>query len=794
VQAASFPADSNVVSRLRLLVPSQIRAPGRWLAVLGPVLLVLLLGPGRASAGHELPFYPGYYPQEIRLDTLPPSTAAPLLGKGELHAYLGADPFSGRKDPADIRSVESFGSYLVITLNSALPAFASRESRCETAIKIGRALPPGQGLYVAHPYPVTPIDPDYLNHWDLVQARRTAYQGAAAPGSIASLRLRGKGPLAEKLLGHRGRTDADQWDAAVEEVDLDALTAPQRIAINGWLGPPWIKAGWFHAYLLHAPAIADRASRQAVDSLYQRLMTGAYTDLAEQVNLERALVGRLVAGCERVVVGYTLRRERFSAEFSRGIENIAFDSDDGFDSPIFVRTVKLKDFPWNGWLRLGIATKAAAAWNPVAGFSDQAGRLVWAALGDPAMFPAPYSGTWVANRVVLSAITADGNAPVPIPDDALVVEPGSGALHEVGKGKTAKAKITYRLRASAFHDNTRMTAADAVYAYIFASRWSAKRPPGSHEYDAAVETSTALARRALAGFKVVRVDTEVKKYSDITFTYVVPVIDVYLHVTSSDSQQLAALAPPWSTVPWHVLVLMEEAVKRGLGAFSSEEARRRGVRWLDLARDSKLKDALVPVVDAYAKEAYVPEPLRRFVTADEAETRWTALRQFFQRRGHFLVTNGPYRLDKWSDASVTLEVFRDFTNPLGVGSFDRFAIPRRAYVARVVPRGDRLEVYPEIERAEKFLRDYRIVREPLGTPGADEDKLDVPVCRYVVVGGDGLVAAAGLSREAQGNRLIVDLKGRLRPGSYTVLLALVLGDNDLNPEIAAANYRVEAGP
>ncbi len=783
------------MSRLsQLAMPSRLRRASRWLAARATLLLAVLLCPGSAGAGHELPFYPGYYPQEIRLETVPPAAAGRMLQKRELHAYLGADPLSGRKDPADIRSVESFGTYIVITFNPAVSALGSREGRCESALRIARAFTPAQGLYIAHPYPVTPYDPDYLAHFDLAQARSKEHQGSASRDSAATLRVRAQGPLAEKLLGSRAKADGARWDAAVQEVDLDGLVGPLRVSTNGWLGPPWIKAGWFHAYLLHAPAIADRASRQAVDALYQRLVTGAYADLTEQINLERALVTRLVAGCERVVVGYTLRRERFSSEFSEGVENIAYDSEDGFDSPIFVRTVKLKDFPWNGWLRLGTATKPAAAWNPIGGFSDAAGRLVWAALSDPAMLSAPHSGSWVANRVVPSSVTMDAASGVLIPEDALVSEPGTGALREVGKGKTAKAKITYRIRASAFHDNTRMTAADAVYAYVFASRWSAKQPQGGNEYDAAVEASTALLRRALAGFKVLRVESEVKKYSDITFTYVVPVVDVYLNSTAADPQGLAALAPPWSTVPWHVLVLMEEAVKRGLGAFSAEEARRRGVRWLDLARDRKLKEALAPLVDGFAKEAYVPGTLKRFVTADEAETRWSALKQFFQRRGHFLVTNGPYRLDKWSDAGVVLEVFRDFTNPMGVGSFDRFAIPRRAYVSRIVARADRLEVYPEIERVEKFLRDYRIMREPLGNPGSDEDQSDIPVCRYVVVGSDGTVAAAGISREAQGNRLVVNLKGRLKPGSYTVQVALALGDNEVNSEIATAQYRVEAAP
>ena len=65
-------------------------------------------------------------------------------------------------------------------------------------------------------------------------------------------------------------------------------------------------------------------------------------------------------------------------------------------------------------------------------------------------------------------------------------------------------------------------------------------------------------------------------------------------------------AAPWSTVPWHVLVLMEEAVVRGVGAFSAEEAKRRGVRWLDLARDAKTKEALGALVDGFARRRLCP--------------------------------------------------------------------------------------------------------------------------------------------------------------------------------------------
>jgi hypothetical protein len=99
------------------------------------------------------------------------------------------------------------------------------------------------------------------------------------------------------------------------------------------------------------------------------------------------------------VVGYTVRREYFNASFSAGIENLAPDAIEGFASPMFLRTVKLKDFPWNGWLKLANAAPPQAAWNPVGGFTDEFGRLMWFAIGDAAAIPSPYDHGWVLNRI-----------------------------------------------------------------------------------------------------------------------------------------------------------------------------------------------------------------------------------------------------------------------------------------------------------------------------------------------------------------------------------------------------------
>jgi hypothetical protein len=726
--------------------------------------LALVAGAAPALAGHELPFYPGYYPQEIRIEAVAPAAAVPLLRNGTLHAYVGGDPFAGGRLPAHVASVDSLGGYVVARVNPAVPGAAAR---CAAASRAGKSLGGPRAGRVAHPYAVTPYHADYLQHWDLAQSARKAVEAAPA------------GPPSRAV--------------AVEEVDLQSLLAAHTVGAGGTFSPPWLKEGWFHAYLLQAPAITDAAARQAVEGLYRRLVTFAYDGAAERADLERRLVQRLAAGCERPVLGYAVRREPFNAEFSRGIENIGWDSQRGFNSEIFVRTAKLKDFPWNGWLKVGVAGRATAAWNPVAGFTDAPGRLLWAAVGDPGLLSAPYAAGFVPHRAVPTQVAVAGPSGFEIPEDALRPEPGTGALLPVGKGKTAKARVTYRLWGSAAHDNTRVSAADALYPYVFAARWSGPRAPGRVEHDPAVEAATETARQALVGVRVVKVDSEVRRYSDITFTYVVPVVEVYLNAATADTAELAALAPPWSATPWHVMVLMEEAVKRGVGAFSAAEARRRGVRWLDLARDPKTREELGAILDGLARRNHVPEALKRLVAADEAQARWAALRQFAQRRGHYLVTNGPYLLEKWTDAAVVLQVFRDMNNPLGVGSYDRFAIPRRAYVARITARGDRLEIMAEIERREKFLREYRLVREPLGSRG-EEERPDLPACRYVILGADGTVAAAGVSRDVHAHRLVVDLKGRLKPGAYTALVALALGDNLVGPEVATAQFRVDAAP
>ena len=93
---------------------------------------------------------------------------------------------------------------------------------------------------------------------------------------------------------------------------------------------------------------------------------------------------------------------------------------------------------------------------------------------------------------------------------------------------------------------------------------------------------------------------------------------------------------------------MEEAVKRGVGAFSAARRAAAGCAGSISRATRRRARQLGAILDGLARENYVPEALKRLVGADEAQARWAALRQFAQRRGHYLVTNGPYQLEKWT--------------------------------------------------------------------------------------------------------------------------------------------------
>lgn len=408
-------------------------------------------------------------------------------------------------------------------------------------------------------------------------------------------------------------------------------------------------------------------------------------------------------------------------------------------------------------------------------------------------------GLWIIAQPIveapIAAPTSEQGAvatTLDVPADAVIPQAGNGELRPLGTGKVADVKLTYRALLSTFHDGTRMSVADVLYPYVVAYRWGAPSTDASPHYDSYIDRATALIRQHLVGLRVVGLDKTSKsiRFGDLSLERDQLIVEVYANAVPTNTEEAAAIAPPWSSVPWQVMVLMEEAVTRGWAAFSQAQARQRQIPWLDLVRDERLQQQLLSLVEPFERDGYRPQALQQLVSVDEARARWHALKTFYQQHHHLLVSNGPYVLKSWSDDVTVLQVFRDPAYPLGIGSFDSYPIPRRAFITKIDRRNYGVSISAEVERVDRAERSFEIVREPLAQRPSATWKKDVVVCRYFVIGAGGRVALAGLGLRQEDSTFAIDLKDKLAPGVYSIITALYVNGNTMNPDIKQIRYRV----
>lgn len=369
------------------------KAPAFTLAMAAALVVTM------ARSGHELPVYPSYYPHEIEIRTIQPEDAGSLLRAGKLHAYVGQAPNLAPVTSDAVSKIESLGSLVVLRINPESPLAKDAASACVLAGGLLREVEKGADAagFAIHPYPVTPWHGDYLYHADQAAAARERILGEARSLPI-DVKVRPGSALARSLLPPERIAEGSAWHILIEEIDISHLVADAAWVLNGWLGPRWVRSGWFHAYRILGAGLSGQDQARMRDAV-ALLQSGDEDGGEERINLQRELVQSLASGCHTMVAGYTLKREFFNAGFSAGIENIAFDALEGFMAPMFLRTVKLKEFPWNGSLRLGVGARPDTAWNPAGGFTDPFSRLAWYAIADPAAIPSPYEEGWILNRI-----------------------------------------------------------------------------------------------------------------------------------------------------------------------------------------------------------------------------------------------------------------------------------------------------------------------------------------------------------------------------------------------------------
>ncbi len=314
--------------------------------------------------------------------------------------------------------------------------------------------------------------------------------------------------------------------------------------------------------------------------------------------------------------------------------------------------------------------------NPVAG-SDWIYDLFFVrATSDPALMPDPFTGLYWPNRiknaevyvafgnpvgVTLDWVTLRFVPEIRVPEDAWYGwDAEKQEIVTAPPGTTAKAKsVIYfdeDLFKTKFHDGSTFSLADIVYSFILTFD---RADPKSPLYDESYVPVFEEFRAVFKGLRIISQDPLV--------------IEVYSDRIYLDAEWIANEAASWFFTdysygpgPWHVVAVGGLAEEAGELAFSADKAQALKVEWMNLLAGPSLS-ILAKHLDRAIQQQYIPyeKVLGKYVTKEEAVRRYQNLKNWYQSKGHFLVGNGPFYVDKVDPTAkvVVLKAFREFPDP-----------------------------------------------------------------------------------------------------------------------------------
>lgn len=383
-------------------------------------------------------------------------------------------------------------------------------------------------------------------------------------------------------------------------------------------------------------------------------------------------------------------------------------------------------------------------WNPVAGSNWLFDNMVTRALQDLPVLPDPFTGLYWPQRIAGAEVTVQEGVPVDhthdwlsvdtadmidVPEDTWIDWDGeSGRFRTVGEkhpeGITARTRTVVRYEDGyldrRWHDGTRVSLADVVLPWILTF---ARADEDSRLFDPSHVPTFDVFQRHFRGWRIVsRKPLVIEIYSDQIYP---------------DAETIVAARAP-SASPWHTIALGIMAETRGDLAFSSNKADRMEVNWMNMIGGPSLP-VLERHLDRAARDGFVPyrEVLGDFLRDGEAEARYTALREWYDERGHFEIGAGPFYLHSAHPVErvLVLRRFEDFPDPADKWlRFTRPAIPELELDGPML-----------VSRDEATTFTLRITFE--GDPYPEQDLDSV---KFLLFDGDDRVASRGTA-ELMGN-------------------------------------------
>ena len=376
--------------------------------------------------------------------------------------------------------------------------------------------------------------------------------------------------------------------------------------------------------------------------LAKKLASANYTSLKEREKLIENIL-KLDLN-QSVRIWLVARKCPFAVYKDLVIPSQVFDVVAGLWSPLIFRAAHLRGEPVGGKaVILHTRQMFVSAWNPIGGENWIYDIVITQYLWDLGLATHPKTGEYIPYRIIYKVYTAGPHGKLPIAAGTIIWDPKARAWRPTPY-RYATSKIVVRFIFGKWHDGTNMTMAD-VLAYLAFQIDIATN--GTPVYDPNIVGPTMMTFiRLFRGIRIVNANT-VELYID------------YWHPDKSMIARFAAIL--WPLLPYHLVALIYKAVEDRKVALSSERAHEWGVPWLDLSKGESISILRAYLEDALRNPAkYLPDFLRGRVSLSDFKKRLEALKTFYEKYGHFYVSNGPYILEKVDTMAkvVILKAFR----------------------------------------------------------------------------------------------------------------------------------------
>ena len=446
-----------------------------------------------------------------------------------------------------------------------------------------------------------------------------------------------------------GRSAPQRYDFAT----INQMAAP-------WQGnmPGWQEVGFW------------QYENAELDELGQRIFTGDFANAQERDQLYRRMTE--IALDESVRIGVATVINSFPTR--KVVSGITNDLVAGPRGPWSVREAYV---PGKSELTVGnlwVWTERSI-WNPVGGFGDVYSNDIWRNLYDPPVWNHPFTGNPIPFRSTFQVETAGPVGTLAIPADAVTWNATEDRWQPVGPGAKATSKVTFdysKYFSAKWHNGQPITMADVVYS--IAQGHELAYDPSKSRIEFALGVTSQPYLNTIKGYRIVDANR----------------LEVYTNFWHFDDLQIAAYGSPTGlTTPWELLAAMDDLVfEQRRGAYSATAAARFNVPWLSLVMD---RDAglVLRTLKQFSSNSTLPEAVFKvggasLVSSQEAQSRYQAGIDWFDKYGLLVISNGPYMLTRFDPAAqfAELSAYRDPSYPYKPGDW-YFGSPPLLEVGRV---------------------------------------------------------------------------------------------------------------